>query len=128
MGGLYRYELAFNGELQDIGFLQGMYELGLDDGRADDLVRNFDTLMKIPSGVFCPNARSFFTEKGIDVSREDISRLVSAYREHGLFQVAVGTLQEVMLDVDDILYSDDYQAIIRQDAMKGRIRWEIPDD
>lgn len=82
--------------------MQGLYELNMDEDMSDALTENIDTLMIIPSKVFCPEARYFFIEKGAIKFKEDIENLLSAYKNRDIFQIALGTLSEAILKNEDI--------------------------
>ena len=61
----YRFELAFDGEPQGVGFLQGAEDVGLDN---KDLLSLLDPFEKLPSPYLDEplGAMFFFTEEGMD--------------------------------------------------------------
>ena len=58
---LYRYTLAFDGQPQNIGLFQGLYDVGLDDTVIDRINAEFSTL-KAPD--LDEPAEFYFTEAG----------------------------------------------------------------
>ena len=119
---LYRYELEFQGELQDVGFLQGMCELDLDDETSDCLTSRFDTFLPLPP-IPIRNTRSFFTEKGNEYFHKDIMNIVNEFHRQGAFNVVVGLLSETELNGEDIVYSDEFQIIVKEHIME-RVQWK----
>lgn len=119
---LYRYELEFDGERQEIGFLQGMCELDLDDETSDELTRRLDSFLPFPS-IPMKSTRSFFTEEGIKFFHDDIVNIINEYERQGVFDVTVGLLSETNLKDDDILYSDNFQIVVKDHIMEV-VQWE----
>lgn len=119
---LYRYELEFDGERQEIGFLQGMCELDLDDETSDELTRRLDSFLLFPS-IPMKSTRSFFTEEGMKFFHNDIVNIINEYERQGVFAVTVGLLSETNLKDDDILYSDNFQIVVKDHIMEV-VQWE----
>ena len=64
---LHRFELAFDGEPQDVGFLHGLQDIGFSSEKEARLHRPFTEFL--PSPDIVPERREplvfFFTEKGL---------------------------------------------------------------
>lgn len=78
----YRFELAFDGEPQGVGFLQGAEDVGLDN---KDLLSLLDPFEKLPSPYLDEplGAMFFFTEEGMDKFMPYINAFVKALEPHG---------------------------------------------
>lgn len=72
----YRFELAFDGEPQDVGFLQGTNDTGLDSQTFRSLMAPFENLaspdLYEPLGV-----AFFFTEEGLHRYRSAINAFIA---------------------------------------------------
>ena len=72
MSRLFRFELAFSGEPQGVGFLQGLDDVGLLGFIRDDLYSLFDTL---PIYELDEPVSFWFTEDGLRQYEDAINRL-----------------------------------------------------
>lgn len=105
----YRFELAFSGEPQDVGFLQGLDDVGLGDAERQALYQPFNEYLKSRevetddgSDVVC-----FFTEAGVSRFERDIDNIIQAIAPMG-WSLLASVMEEP--DYDNALYHDQYQA------------------
>ena len=104
---LYRFMLAFDGEPQGVGILQGLEDSGIDFSVSEDLYKAFGNLP-------CPTLESpddspiecWFREKGIAEFGNAIDEII-----YELSLVNWQVLGQVIEEsVEGSLYADDYQA------------------
>lgn len=102
----YRFELAFDGEPQGVGFLQGAEDVGLDN---KDLLSLLDPFEKLPSPYLDEplGAMFFFTEEGMDKFMPYINAFVKALEPHGWSLLGY------------VLYEGDYSTSIYHDAYQA---------
>lgn len=105
----YRFELAFEGEPQDVGFLQGIDDIGLDTKTEAWLLDQFEKLA-------CPNLAPgaqvsfWFSQDGLKRFLPAIRNVQSRILDHGweiLFAVMEVTPEEMS---ERAIYSDKDQA------------------
>lgn len=102
---LYRFELAFDGECQDVGLFDGIYETGLDQAHAERLL---DAFADLPIPDVTESSEFWFTEAGVLKFKDRVADIVAAVEPHGwsvVTRVRTGTPER-------ILYSDDYQVAV----------------
>lgn len=117
----YRFTLAFDGEPQEVGFLQGLSEVGLPDEVLIALYKPFDTKLKVPVlTVFqdenCVRGEFWFTEAGVRLFAQDIENILQAISPYN-WQILCGVLdssvrgsEDDAIDLmQDYLYQDEYQ-------------------
>ena len=80
MSRLFRFELAFSGEPQGVGFLQGLDDVGLLGFIRDDLYSLFDTL---PIYELDEPVSFWFTEDGLRQYEDAINRIADEVSENG---------------------------------------------
>lgn len=108
---LTRFELFVEDEAQNIGFLVGLDDTGISEDLKDDLLYNLDKNMIIPDDNLykkSKNVLSFFKDKGLEIFRSDIDKIVHEIDSEGLF--SVGKV-ELSLSEDSVLYQDEYQVL-----------------
>lgn len=108
---LTRFELFVEDEAQNIGFLVGLDDTGISEDLKDDLLYNLDKNMIIPDDNLYKknkNILSFFKDKGLEIFRSDIDKIVHEIDSEGLF--SVGKV-ELSLSEDSVLYQDEYQVL-----------------
>lgn len=108
---LTRFELFVEDEAQNIGFLVGLDDTGISEDLKDDLLYNLDKNMIIPDDNLYKknkNVLSFFKDKGLEIFRSDIDKIVHEIDSEGLF--SVGKV-ELSLSEDSVLYQDEYQVL-----------------
>ena len=104
---VYRFELAFDGRPQNIGFLQGIDEMGLPLKQEIHLLELFDSLPCPKLNAWDP-LEFWFTEVGFRT-------YTSAFREYK--QALSETLWDLIFEVKDVsaeelgwaVYQDEYQ-------------------
>lgn len=112
-----RYDLMFEGETQDVGFMVGLVDTGMDEDEIDELLEPFDEGLpnppvqgKVDSSTHF--AAWYFTTTGEETFREAIQAICEAvhFRKNGW-----SVRKTVVTDVEpsDIVYKDAYQAAIR---------------
>ena len=108
MSNFYRYELLFDGENQDVGFLVGLPDTGLSEAEVCDLTAHFDNELPIPD-LFLNHpvhTKSYFTEAGNMIFLPSIHRIMQALPEP--WSVCRIVVPEVK---SKILYRDYFQII-----------------
>ena len=111
---LYRFELAFLGEPQGIGFLVGLRDTGITEETIDALIKEFDDKLPLPhyeelnynKSVGYP--ASYFTEKGKEVFYPTISTIINHVQSLDNEWEVI----EEMIEVNDTLYEDEFQSIV----------------
>lgn len=113
-----RYELFFDGIPQDIGFMNGLGEIELSYDENEELMDVFEKeLPLVPQSAYKDSCSAFypacyFTEQGIRKFDKNIERLIDAiHNKQCNWTVNKITLSNV--SSEDILYQDDYQAVIK---------------
>lgn len=115
---LTRFELFIEDEAQNIGFLVGLDDTGISEDLKDDLLYNLDKNMIIPDeNIYKENKNtlSFFKDKGLEVFRSDIDKIVYEIDYEGLF--SIGKV-ELSLSEDSVLYQDEYQVLTSIPSIK----------
>lgn len=103
---LTRFELAFDGEPQGVGFLQGLTDVGLPGV-------NIELLYALFASLPCPNVKNdngvefWFRPDGIDKYRDAINAVIQALDTVN-WQVLCGTMEEDV--AANSIYSDSWQA------------------
>lgn len=106
-----RYELYIDDEPQEIGFLQGISELDMDDETIAPYMSLFDHELIIPVHILEENrhTKSWFTEAGEQKFLADIKALCNLYESQGLFHVKRISSHEI----ENIIYADCFQVLQR---------------
>lgn len=100
---LFRFELAFDGEPQEVGIMQGLDDIGLPEGVAVNIEEDFNEL-PLPH---LPEPVSFwFTESGVRAFEATLDFLAEQSQEMN-WQILYAVLPEG--DVSKALYSDEFQ-------------------
>lgn len=118
---LYRYELYCDGEYQEVGFMQDMWDIFSDD-RARGLCRYFDENLPISKYYSFEEKRTcaFFTELGIEKFKPHIKAIIKAYKEETIYDVK--RIKVDKRDISDaILYKDKYQVIVKESAIHKNV-------
>lgn len=114
---LYRFELAFDGEPQRVGFLQGLADIGLWYPVEVDLYAEFDILpapkLEAPELNLGEKISFWFTEDGLNTFESAINRVADEIAEKN-WQL-LGSWMEA--DIKDSIYHDQYQAAFSADYM-----------
>lgn len=111
---LYRYELAYFGELQGIGFITGLKDLGISDKFIDQLIQEFDQTLTIPDfdsltynkGIEYP--ASYFTEKGKELFSSSIQKIIDHVDS---LNTEWEVVEEIIEDYTAV-YEDNLQALV----------------
>ena len=112
----FRFELAFDGEPQDVGFLQGLVDAGLGSILTDDLYSLFDTLPHCGLDVYEP-VSFWFTENGLEQFTDAINRVADELSSVN-WQLLGATTET---DLEYAVYKDAFQAaFLREDVMLGQ--------
>lgn len=111
MSRLFRFELAFDGTPQGVGFLQGLANVGLWEVIEDGLYSLFETLPVCELGVDEP-VSFWFTEYGLDRYDDSINRIADEIAENN-WQLIGTSIDD---DMKNAIYKDEFQvAFLRSD-------------
>lgn len=103
---LVRFELAFDGEPQEVGFLQGLCDAGLPQVTAELLYALFSSLPAPKIESDC-GVEFWFRPAGIEKYRDAINKIIQAL-DNVNWQVLCGTMEE---DTQaNAIYFDEWQA------------------
>lgn len=114
---LYRFELAFCGEEQGVGFLQGLDDTPLFDSMKGEFYHLFDSL-PVPPILETPDdsaVMSWFTEKGLAQYAEALNSII--YELSAVDWQIIGMVMDIDTDESyclrssDALYADEYQMV-----------------
>lgn len=125
MAKLYRFELAFDGEPQGVGFPQGLTDVELWKPVETDLYDCFESLPvpKLAPGLELDEPVSFwFTEEGLSAFDDSINRVADEIAEKN-WQL-LGMWMEA--DLTDAIYHDKYQAACAVEYISGIPRQFVP--
>ena len=104
-GRYYRYELVFDGEPQNVGFLNGLMDVGLPISVESALYEPFEEL---ESPTIHPNGKTvefWFSESGQTYFSEAIGAVASAIAPYGWELIS----REKEASDSDAVYRDKYQ-------------------
>ena len=103
---LYRFMLAFDGEPQDVGILQGLGETDIPYANKLDLLSKFESLpaptLETPDGGY---VECWFTEKGVQEYADAINEIIDELYPNN-WQVLAHTMKD---DLSQVIYQDEYQ-------------------
>lgn len=112
-----RFEMAFQGDEQQVGFLTGLDDTGMNEEFVEELMEPFNRSLSVPpyrdwesNAEHFPGA--YFTRAGYLRYKEDIDRIIRAvkYRDNGWEVVAI---QSYEFPDDHLYYEDEHQAIVK---------------
>lgn len=105
----YRFELAFDGEPQDVGFFQGIDDIGIPIALRQKLYQPFNERLESPmvEADDCSAVVFFFTEQGLAQFAKDIDCIIQVIEPMG-WSLLASVMEEP--DYDNALYHDQYQA------------------
>lgn len=105
----YRFELAFDGEPQGVGFLQGLDDVGFTMAKKERLMQPFNEHLAIPDVESDDDSAVvfFFTEQGLMRFAKDLNRIIKAIEPRGWSLIATAMEED---DFSNALYSDECQA------------------
>lgn len=120
---IYRYELYCDDEYQGVGFMQGLLGVFGED-RTRELCYYFDKHLKIPKYLNFKEEHTcaFFTELGILKFKNYIKYIIIAYEEETIYDVKCIKMNKDEI-LNDILYEDEYQVIIKESAVHKKISY-----
>ena len=113
MSRLFRFELAFSGEPQGVGFLQGLDDVGLLGFIRDDLYSLFDPL---PIYELDEPVSFWFTEDGLRQYEDAINRIADEVSENG-WQLIGASIDDSM---ENVIYKDMFQAAFPLEYIKSK--------
>ena len=120
---LYRFELAFEGEPQDVGFLQGLDDVGLWPELTEELYALFDGLpireLETEERISC-----WFTEAGLERFGDAIDRIIDEISGAGWQLIGAS----IRANLTDALYRDEYQAFFAYERVAGEVNYVELDD
>lgn len=106
----HRFELAFCDEPQNIGFMQGLEDVGLPIELESELHQPFDDELESPviRSITHEQVEFWFTEAGYQKFLPHILKIAAAIAQHNDdWCLLYGTMDA---DVSTAVYSDQYQA------------------
>ena len=113
-----RFDMLFDGKPQDVGFLVGLIDTGIDFELEEELTEPFHNRLPIPSykpwekqpsGYF---SGAFFTKAGYERFEEHIDNILDAVKElDNGWEVRV--IESDGFPEDDIFYRDEFQVIVK---------------
>lgn len=109
---LYRFETEFQGEPQDVGFFQAIYDAGLPEGVPEKLEGMFAGLVPAIQQIDGP-AKFWFTEEGLARFVKEIAAVASVLEQYG-WTLALAVIDDNQ-DDGRVLYRDRWQVGIAVD-------------
>ena len=103
---LFRFELAFDGEPQDIGILRGLDDIGLPEGVSANIEEDFNEL---PCPKLSEAVSFWFTEFGVQTFQATLDYLVEQSRELN-WQILYAELPG--MSISKALYADQFQVAL----------------
>lgn len=103
---LFRFELAFDGEPQDIGILRGLDDIGLPEGVLVNIEEDFNEL---PCPKLSEAVSFWFTEFGVQTFQATLDYLVEQSRELN-WQILYAELPG--MSISKALYADQFQVAL----------------
>lgn len=103
---LFRFELAFDGEPQDIGILRGLDDIGLPEGVSVNIEGDFNEL---PCPKLSEAVSFWFTEFGVQTFQATLDYLVEQSRELN-WQILYAELPG--MSISKALYADQFQVAL----------------
>lgn len=118
MAKIYRFELVYLGELQQVGFLQGLGDIGLSNAEVRGLASMFDSL---PAEELDEPVSFWFTEEGIRTFETAINRINAEISNHG-WSLAGASMEapggeNALFEKDEIIYQDQYQIALSREGI-----------
>lgn len=114
-----RFDLLFDGDVQDLGFIQGLCETRLSAKEIAKLVSPFNEHLSIPTICLEGKQQEFhypacyFTQKGYVHFKKHIERIIKMLDKVDCeYSVRMTTLESV--PEDHLYFEDEYQAVIRK--------------
>ena len=103
---LFRFELAFDGEPQDIGILRGLDDIGLPEGVSVNIEEDFNEL---PCPKLSEAVSFWFTEFGVQTFQATLDYLVEQSRELN-WQILYAELPG--MSISKALYAGQFQVAL----------------
>lgn len=103
----YRHELVFDGELQDVGFLNGLMDVGLPINIENKLYEPFEML---ESPIIHPDGKKiefWFTEAGNEQFADAIHAIAEAIQPYG-WDLKIRE-KTVSSELGNSIYRDEFQ-------------------
>lgn len=105
---LFRFELAFNGEPQGVGFLQGIIDISLQKSVEDNLYSLFDRLPSPELDYGGDPVTFWFTEYGLECFGDAINTVIKAITQIN-WQILGASMEEY--DLSHAVYNDKFQVL-----------------
>lgn len=112
-----RFEMAFEGEEQQVGFLTGLDDTGMDEDEVEELMEPFNRSMGVPpyrnwKGETTHFPGAYFTKAGYLLFKDAIDKIVEAvkYRDNGWEVIEI---QSYGFPEEDLYYEDEHQVIVK---------------
>ncbi len=103
---LFRFELAFDGEPQDIGILRGLDDIGLPEGVSANIEEDFNEL---PCPKLSEAVSFWFTELGVQRFQATLDYLAEQSRELN-WQILYAEIPGVYMSKG--IYADEFQVAL----------------
>lgn len=118
---VYRFELAFQGEAQCIGVLQGLNDTPVPTSIKNDLYHRFDSL-PVPPDLYTDDDSPvvfWFRKAGLSCFADAINLTIQQLEPYD-WQVLAMPLR---IDTEDSLYLDEYQVAFSYSDLSGFIQF-----
>lgn len=108
---LTRFELSFEGEAQEVGFIIGLKDAGINEKTIQSLVSVFDKALEVPH----PECRtkSYFTEAGAEKFATGIEKIIKAVNQKKNGWAVNKIILEAEPTALHIVHMDCYQVLIK---------------
>lgn len=118
MNALYiRFEMAFEGEEQQVGFMTGLDDTGMDEDEVEELLSAFNFHLACPPYRDWESTKehypgAYFTRAGYLHFQEAIQRVIDAvaYRNNGWEVIPIHSYG---FPEEDLYYRDEHQVIVK---------------
>ena len=114
---VYRFELCFDGEPQEVGFLQGLDDIGLPIREETRLADLFESLPAPHLGGPCS---FWFTESGLEQYRSALDQVAMSIAEYNWSLMAASMPVTAEL-ISSRLYEDQWQMAWKPECLTGNL-------
>ena len=120
---MHRFELALDGQPMDVGFLNGIGEIGMPESQETALLELFNALPCPHTLEVCGPCKFWFTDEGLERYITAVIAVMRTISEYN-WQLLYGTFQENVHDKKRAVYRDSEQAAWLESYLQGTITFE----